>query len=162
MRPLKKENRKAISKIAFCGDMLIPRRVYIPACDCRISQPSTASELQKTFTKKGFIFFRKPFWSFVSIPIFMCWCWMCWWFLLANCLACEHRIMVKTTSPKLTPIKNDQKSIDFIGVVEVLFTSYKEITWAKPKKKTLTFHHTGCLKRGSLFHGLWNNPHITG
>ena len=29
-------------------------------------------------------------------------------------------------------------------------------------KTLLTFHYTGCLMTGSLFHGLWNNPHITG
>ena len=29
------------------------------------------------------------------------------------------------------------------------------------EKTPLTFHYTGCLMTGSLFYGLWNNPHTT-
>ncbi len=40
-----------------------------------------------------------------------------------------------------------------------------QVNWATKKKtgsRILEPWNTGCLRTGSLFHGLWNNPHITG
>ena len=41
--------------------------------------------------------------------------------------------------------------------------SFKMANWHEPRKKTAYFPlNPGCLMTGSLFHGLWNNPHMTG